>query len=250
VICKRFPCGIAGISGDDTRALYKVPIPTGARPDPSTDGHLVVYDPAREAAWEFFRAAYSSEEDEWSAEGGIRWSLEGPGVDDVGEPGTAVGGGTPLLGTIIRPEEIREALANGTGVIPHILSGGYDSPRTGCFIVPLVKATDADDGRQWSIPEGALLQLDPELELDGLDLTPAARVIARTLQVYGMVIRDDSGAFTIDVENVSVEDGAEPGRSRAWEALKVTKDSLRAVRASSFRVVGWSADRAQGTNCP
>ncbi|MGH2795703.1 MAG: hypothetical protein ACRDKG_15530, partial [Actinomycetota bacterium] len=158
VICKRFPCGIAGITGDDTRALYNVPIPAGATAEPSVDGHMIVYDPVKEAAWEFFRASYSAEKDEWTTEGGIRWSLKSDGTDAVGEPGTAVGGGTPMFGTIVRPEEVREALRNGTHVIPHVLSGGYDSPRIGCFITPLVKATDADDGRAWAIPEGAILR--------------------------------------------------------------------------------------------
>lgn len=250
VVCKRFPCGIAGITGDDTRALYNVPIPAGATAEPSVDGHMIVYDPAKEAAWEFFRASYSKEKDEWTTEGGIRWSLKSDGVDDVGEPGTAVGGGTPMLGTIVRPEEVREALRDGTNVIPHVLSGGYDSPRIGCFITPLVKVTDADDGRRWAIPEGAVIRLDPSLDLAGLDLNPAARVIARTLQIYGMVIRDDSGAFTIDVENVSSEDGAHPGRSGAWGALGVNKDSLRAIRAELFQVVAWAPQQAHGSNCP
>ncbi|MEX2554373.1 MAG: hypothetical protein WEB06_01930 [Actinomycetota bacterium] len=250
VICNRFPCGVQGVTGEDTRALYNVPMPSGALPDPSDDGHLVVYDPLKSAAWEFFRATYSTTDDAWEAEGGIRWDLNGPGTDGAHEPGTAVGGGTPLLGTIVRPEEVREALRDGTGVIPHVLSGGYDSPRKDCYISPLVKTTDADDGRRWAIPEGAILQLDPDLDLDALDLTPGARVIARTLQVYGMVIRDDTGAFTVDVENVSVEDGAEPGRSGTWKRLGIGNESLRALRSEHFHVLAWPASQAHGTNCP
>lgn len=250
VVCTRFPCGVQAVTGEDTRALYKVPMPGAARPDPSDDGHLVVYDPMKAVAWEFFRATYSTKDDVWEAEGGIRWDLNGLGVDGVGEPGSAVGGGMPMFGTIVRPDEIREALRDGTGVIPHVLSGGYDSPRTNCFISPFVKTTDADDGRTWAIPEGAALQLDPTLDVERLDLTPAARVIARTLQVYGMVIRDDTGAFAIDVENTSVEDAAEPGRSGTWKRLGITNESLRALRADSFRVLAWAPQQAHGTNCP
>lgn len=249
VICTRFPCGVQGVTREDTRALYNVPMPSGAKPDPSDDGHLVVYDPLKSAAWEFFRATYSTTDDAWEAEGGIRWDLNGPGTDEVNEPGTAVGGGTSLLGTIVRPDEVRQALRDGTGVIPHVLSGGYDSPRKDCFIAPLVKTTDADDGRQWAIPEGATLQLDPALNLDQLELTPGARVVARTLQVYGMVIRDDTGAFTVDVENVSVEDGAEPGRSGTWKRLGIDNESLRALRSAQFRVLAWAASQAHGINC-
>jgi len=249
VTCTRFACGVAGISGEDTRALYNVPMPGGVRPDPSDDGHLVIYDPAKAAAWEFFRASYSVEKDEWKAEGGIRWDLSRAGVDGTGEPGTAVGGGTPMLGTIVTPDEVREALRNGTGVIPHVLSGGYDSPRKDCFVTPLVKTTDADDGRRWAIPEGAVLRLDPEVDVAALELTPGARVIARTLQVYGMVIRDDTGAFTIDVENTSVEDAAEPGRSGTWKRLGIRNESLRALRSELFDVVAWASADAHGANC-
>ncbi len=249
VSCTRFPCGVQAVTGEDTRALYNVPMPSGALPDPSDDGHFVVYDALKSAAWEFFRATYSTADDAWGAEGGIRWDLNGLGTDGANEPGTAVGGGTTLLGTIVRPEEVRQALRDGTGVIPHVLSGGYDSPRTDCYISPLVKTTDADDGRRWAIPEGAILQLDPALDLYDLDLTPGARVIARTLQIYGMVIRDDTGAFTVDVENVSVEDGAEPGRSGTWKRLGIQNESLKALRSEQFRVVAWAASHAHGTNC-
>ena len=250
VVCKRFPCGVQGITKEDTRALYNVPMPSGVKADPGDDGHLVIYDPAKAAAWEFFRASYSAADDEWQAEGGIRWDLASAGIDPPGEPGTAVGGGTSLLGTIVRPDEVREALRNGTEVIPHVLSGGYDSPRIDCFITPLVKTTDADDGRRWSIPQGAILQLDPELDVSTLELSPGARVIARTLQVYGMVIRDDTGAFSVQVENTSVEDGAQPGRSGTWERLGVTNEALRAVRSEHFRVIAWPQGEAHGTNCP
>ncbi|MGH2726268.1 MAG: hypothetical protein ACRDKS_04750 [Actinomycetota bacterium] len=250
VACTRFACGVAGITGEDTRALYNVPMPTGARPDPSDDGHLVVYDLVKASAWEFFRASYSVEKDEWEAEGGIRWDLTGQGVDALRQPGTAVGGGTPMFGTIVTPDEVREAIRNGTGVVPHVLSGGYDSPRKDCFISPLVKTSDADDGRRWAIPEGAILRLDPTLDLTALELEPAAQLIARTLQVYGMVIRDDTGAFTIDVENTSVEDAAEPGRSGTWKRLGITNESLRAVRSEMFDVVAWDAADAHGANCP
>ena len=249
VPCVTFPCGIQGVRGEATDALYEVPIPEGARADPSDDAHMVVYDVSRGKAWELFGAQYSAVSGRWTTRGGIQWDLHGPGVDEIGEPGTAVGAGVPMLGTILRPEEIHLALSNGTGVVPHVLSGGYNSPRVRCFIGPLAKTTDGDDGRRWAIPEGAILQLDPSLDLDKLDLDPAARVIARTLQRYGMVIRDDTGAFSIDVENVSVEDGATPGRARLWSDLGIQLNSLLALQGNLFRVVEWDRALAHGSNC-
>jgi hypothetical protein len=249
VPCTLFPCGVQGISRENTTALFEVPIPQGARPDPSEDAHMIVYDIARGYVWEMFGASVNATSGRWKTRGGIRWNLNGPGYDEIGEPGTAVGAGVPMFGTILRPEEIRTALKDGTGYVPHVLSGGYDSPRIRCFIGPLAKATDGDDGRKWAIPEGAILQLDPRIDVDALDLDPAGKVIARTLQRYGMVIRDDTGAFSIDVENVSVEDGAHPGRSGLWEDLGVHKDSLMAIQGNMFRVVAWDRADAHGTNC-
>jgi hypothetical protein len=249
VPCTLFPCGVQGISRENTTALFEVPIPNGARPDPSDDAHMIVYDVVRGYVWEMFGASVNQTTGRWKTRGGIRWNLNGPGYDEIGEPGTAVGAGVPMFGTILRPEEIRRALSDGTGHVPHVLSGGYDSPRIRCFIGPLAKATDGDDGRKWAIPEGAILQLDPRIDVETLDLNPAGKVIARTLQLYGLVIRDDTGAFSIDVENVSVEDGAHPGRSQLWSELDIDKDSLIAIQGNMFRVVAWDRADAHGSNC-
>lgn len=249
VPCSLFPCGVQGVMKEKTEALFDVPIPEGARPDPSEDAHMIVYDRARGYVWEMFGASVNNATGRWKTRGGIRWDLAGPGYDEIGEPGTAVGAGIPMFGTILRPEEIRTALKDGTGVVPHVLSGGYDSPRVGCFIGPMAKTTDGDDGRTWAIPEGAVLQLNPAIDVDKLELSPAGKVIARTLQQYGLVIRDDTGAFSIDVENVSVEDGATPGRSGLWKELDIHKDSLMAIQGNMFRVVGWNPADAHGSNC-
>jgi len=247
--CILFPCGVQGVHSEDTAALFKVPVPSGAVADPSSDAHMVVYDPTGALAWEMFGASYSESSGHWKTKGGIRWDMTGPGYDSIGEPGTAVGAGVPMLGTILRPDEIRRAILDHTGVVPHVLSGGYDSPRRGCFIGPLAKTSDGDDGREWAIPEGAILQLDPSVDVESLGLNAAGMVIARTLQRYGMVIRDDTGAFQIDVENTSVEGGVDAGRPRLWGLLGITKDSLREIQANRFRVVASPKAQVHGPNC-
>ena len=47
------------------------------------------------------------------------------------------------------------------------------------------------------IPEGAVLQLDPALDLARFDLLPGERVVARAAQRYGMVIVDYAGGSTL-----------------------------------------------------
>ncbi len=48
-----------------------------------------------------------------------------------------------------------------------------------------------------AIPEGAIVQLDPSLDLDSLDLTPIERTIAKALQDYGMVLVDGGGGIQL-----------------------------------------------------
>ena len=250
VECVKYPCGIQGETGEATRALFDVPIPRGARPDNSRDAHLVLYDPVRRLAWDLYAATYDPAADRWEARGGIRWDLSGPGTDLRTEPGGATAAGSPLMGTVVRPEEIRRALEDGTGVIPHVLSGGYSEARRDCWIEPFAKRTDGESERRWAIPEGAVLQLDPSIDVTKLGLSKAAEVIARTLQRYGMVIRDHSGAFSIEVENVSVEGAVDGGRPNLWRELELSKDSLRPISSEMFRVVAWQADQARGPSCP
>jgi hypothetical protein len=249
VSCFKYVCGDQSTSGEQLTSLVDVPIPRGARPDPSSDAQLVVYDPAHAAAWDLWNASYDSSADTWKAGGGIRWDLSTTGVDTPGEAGSAVGGGSALLGSVLRPEEVRRALADGTGVVSHLLSGGYSAPRRDCFVGPFAKKSDGKGASRWAIPEGAILRLDPSVNISSLGLNPAEAVIARTLQRFGMVIRDDSGSFSIDVETVSVEDGAEPGRSALWRSLDVRKNSLRALQGSMFQVLAWDPARAHGANC-
>ncbi|MBI5482324.1 MAG: hypothetical protein HY906_25945 [Deltaproteobacteria bacterium] len=51
------------------------------------------------------------------------------------------------------------------------------------------------------IPCGGRIQLDPAVDLDGLGLTPAGRVIMQVLQEYGAYVGDYSGALSLYAEN-------------------------------------------------
>ena len=44
------------------------------------------------------------------------------------------------------------------------------------------------------IPEGARIQLDPTVDVESLDATPAVKMIAKALQTYGAYCGDNGGA--------------------------------------------------------
>ena len=70
----------------------------------------------------------------------------------------------------------------------------------------------------------------------GLGLSPAALVIATSLQRYGAVIGDQSGGpAALKVENTVAE-----GRGWLWSGI-LGADSLRAIPLSAFEVIvqGW-----------
>lgn len=52
-----------------------------------------------------------------------------------------------------------------------------------------------------AIPEGARVQLNPDLDLDTLNLTPYEKTIARARQEYGMFLFDNGGGIELEAIN-------------------------------------------------
>ncbi len=96
------------------------------------------------------------------------------------------GAGFALLAGVIWPQELEE------GKIEHALIFSYTFPKSGGPVLP---ATESDGwcDRDDAIPEGARLQLDPNLDLESLNLQPFEKTIAQALQEYGMILGDVGG---------------------------------------------------------
>jgi len=163
------------------------------------------------------------------------WDLDGPGYREPFS-GTnwwtcgARGSGTPLLGGLLRPEEVQ------AGVIRHALAFGCPvNRRAGTpgskeeVCSPPAQRTDGEGIGSQYIPEGARLQLDPSLDLQTLNLSPAVLVIARALQVYGMYNVDNASTCSLYFQNV----GADGGK---WKHIDDFED-LRKLPLSRFRVL-------------
>ena len=172
-------------------AFAAVPLPADARPAAGSDGHLVVWQPATDRLWEFWRLA----------KGPAGWSASwGGAMDDVqgstgvygpsSYPGAtrwwgASASSLSVAGGLITLEDLED------GVIDHALAISVPHVRAGVFASP-ARRTDGTSPSPDSLPEGAHLRLDPDLDLTSLHLPRLTLLIARAAQRYGIVVRDGS----------------------------------------------------------
>ncbi len=158
-------------------------IPADARPTSGSDGRMIIVDLAAGTSCDYWQARRSGSG--WSVSWGTCAPLNGTGS---GPNGGATGGGINALAGVVRTFEIR------SGNIPHALSIATGNSCAGQFRAPATK-TDGNSTRSDCIPEGARLQLDPSIDVNAIPgITPGERAVARALQTYGAINRDNCGA--------------------------------------------------------
>lgn len=145
----------------------------------------------------------------------------------------ARGSGMPLIAGLIRPEEIE------AGEIRHALV--FAAPTNRKSLLPggpkeLCSPASRTDGGHTGIdtlPMGARLQLDPELDLESLDLSREVKVIAKALQTYGMFNGDSThNTFKIYFQNLGPDGGI-------WANMDLA--SLSRIPIEKFRVLKCTA---------
>jgi hypothetical protein len=166
-------------------------IPSTAAPDPSSDAQLAVYDPTSRREWDMWQAARGGSG--WTSSAGAGVSLDGNGVAPAG---TASGDASnlPLLGGLIRPEEILQGHIDHALVfsMPGVSDLGHVCPAT---------HNDGSTNDPNAPMEGTRLQLDPSVNVDLLGLPSWEKPIVRAMQQYGMYLRDGGASFAIYGEN-------------------------------------------------
>lgn len=167
-------------------SLQNVPIPDFAEPDPSQDGHMVIVDQSNGCIYDFWEMRYKS--GQWKASWGNALPLSGDGIFPKGY--SARGSGFELLQGLIWPQELE------AGKIEHALIFSYDHTKSGGPVPPATES-DGETSDAWGIPEGALVQLNPNLDLNSLGLSSYELTIATALQKYGMYCADDGGGLSL-----------------------------------------------------
>jgi len=170
------------------RAFSAVPIPDGARPAAGPDHHMTIWQPSTDRLWELYRGRHTVTG--WHAAwgGAIEHVSANKGYYDA----SAWAGATPNWGATATSLPVvggtmllREIAA---GHIDHALAFNVPDARRGAFAWPAQRSDGT--GSITSLPEGARLRLDPQLDVASLGLPPLARMIAEAAQRYGIVVRD------------------------------------------------------------
>ena len=199
--------------------FINVPIPKGALEDPEDDAHLALIDRSKNIGWDMwgFRKLGDGT---YESNTGMTYPLNGLGVyntenyniidgESVHFHGPSRASGVPAIAGLIMYDEVM------SGEICHKLSCATRYGALQEFVFP---ATWTDGLIAGGIPEGAVIQLNPNLDLSQFNLTPEENVVARALQKYGMVVVDTAYGQPIYAEGLwGHSEKSWKGKLREWD---------------------------------
>lgn len=172
-----------------------VPIPAYAAPANGSDAEMTIYQPSSDTIWEFWQAKQTN--GQWIACHGGRMqnASQSDGRWDSFYGTTATG--LPFLGGQITAEELAR------GEIKHAIGISLVEVEEKSILSWPAKRSDGLNPSNASnrIPEGLRFRLDPAVNVDGLPMNAAGKVIAKAAQKYGFVVWDKAGAISIRAQN-------------------------------------------------
>ncbi len=177
-------------------AWSAVPLPPDAQPAAGTDGDLFVWQPSTDRLWEFWRLVHKAGGWHASWGGATQHASSAPGVyGPEAWPGAQSWWGVSasslsLVGGLISLEDLE------LGQINHALAMAIPNVRAGVYTSP-AQRSDGKSADPLSLPEGAHLRLNPNLNLAALHLPRFTLMIAEAAQRYGIFIRDGAGCVTL-----------------------------------------------------
>jgi hypothetical protein len=176
-------------------AWAAVPLPANAAPAKGTDRHLVVWQPSTDKLWEFwaFERTVTGPAAQWG--GAMANVSQSSGAYNL----TSWSGSSVLWGASACSLSIAGGLITledlATGKINHALAMAVPNPRATVYASP-AQRTDGTSTEATSLPEGAHLRLDPNLNLAALHLPRLTMMMAEAAQRYGIVVRDKASNVT------------------------------------------------------
>ncbi len=187
-----------------------------------SDNHLCIIDTNKMLEWDMW-AARKNKDSVWTTGLGAVTDLSSTGVEkpwfeqkNEFDAHRSRAGGFPLIAGLIRPDEIK------AGKIEHALVFAYQRGRSEFFIPPAstAQATMNEMNNKFGIPMGGRIQLDPNLNVDTLNLNRACKIIAKALQVYGAFNGDYAGATVLYADN-------SPSALEEWKGVLQKEDLLK-----------------------
>ena len=192
------------------QAFQAVPIPANAAPGAGADAQLTIWQPSTDRLWELFQARKLA--DGWHANFGgamanvsrSRGYFDTDSWPALSQPWWgATATSLPVVAGTIMIDELQ------AGVIPHALAMNIPWAKPDTYSWP-AQRTDGASTDTSAIPEGARFRLDPNLDIDALNLPPMTRMMAIAAQRYGVIVRDQTGhAISFFAENPS-DHGSDP----------------------------------------
>jgi hypothetical protein len=208
-------------------AFGSVRIPPKARPDPTSDAAMTVYDVEKGLVYGFFRAVRGGP-GRWSSCGGAVYSLGSNGLAgdlEASDDGSNVGHrGVPPPTFAVRFNEIK------VGAINHVLKIAVDHTR--CDHVFPMTGDECGTRAPFAPPEGTRIRIKPTIDLRSRDLSAAALTVATALQRYGAIIGDQSGGSAV----LKLENAVAEGLGQIWDGV-LSADSLSAIPLTDFEVI-------------
>lgn len=192
------------------------------------DRHMSVIGYDGLYVWDFFGMRRDSAGN-WTASSMRRWERSGVGfVSPYDDKGTVRACPTSLLHGLVTYDEIVNK-----GYIDHALAFAYWGEKLADHwsLYPCQAYRAGVNPRQWAMLLGERLQLDPTLDLDSLGLSPAAKIIARAMQEYGMIFVENCG---VGCNAIYVEDLT--GKPYSWSGI-LHPGSLNAIPLNRLRVL-------------
>jgi hypothetical protein len=189
-VTQTFPYG-----GKVTPALQSawdaVPLPADALPAVGTDKLLVVWQPSTDKLWEFWhlekteagwQAKWGGAIENVSSDSGAYGPEAWPGAkSNWGAAATSL----PIAGGLITLEDLEK------GQINHALAMSLPYTRANVYASP-AERTDGASTERLSLPEGAHLRLNPNLDLASLHLPKLTLMMAEAAQRYGIFVVNQS----------------------------------------------------------
>jgi hypothetical protein len=215
VVSRRTQRSRVGFDYAEESDRVRYPIPPGVRieggPDADGDRHALLVDRSRCRLYELY--ALRKENGRWRAGSGATWSLRRPRIRPAGWT-SADAAGLPILPLLARYPEVRR------GRITHALRMTVSETRR-AFVFPARHF--ASSSTDPALPRmGERLRLKATVDIAGLPRQ--ARVVARAMQRYGLIVADNGSDWYVS--------GAPHPR---WDNDQLQQ--LRRLRGSDFEVV-------------
>lgn len=217
-----------------TQQLAAVPLPSNAQPAAGTDHQLIVWQPSTDTYWDF-EGLQKDLLGNWTTWWGGRLQTLSGNAAQFPAPYGGAASGLPYLAGVQRIKELQR------GSIDHAVDIAISDTKASAFDWPATR-TDGWSTSATAIQEGTRFRLPSGLNVDALSLTPYAKMVAKAIQRYGMIVTDtDKGSAVTFAAEDPTPTGTDPytngifgGVARnhlfdgfPWDQLQVVDQSVR-----------------------